>query len=149
MRPPRVKPESLSVLVQIFQNTVHAEEQMLKAYRTILHGTCLMGGRHEPGSPLARECPLPQAERRRGIGDQGGDTGSPSGPVTEPLIGDDLESEFRDAGKPSALPLASARRRVGRPASTEPSRHARYRRRHPDYRAREALRKSRSPETTA
>jgi hypothetical protein len=33
------------------------------------HGTCLIGGRHEPGSPLARECPLLQrqgrAERRR------------------------------------------------------------------------------------
>ena len=120
----------------------------MKAYRTILHGTCLVGGRHEPGSELARECPLLLAERRRGIGDQGIDSGLPSSPVTEPLIGDGLESKFRDAAKPSALPLASARRRVGRPASTEPSRHARYRRRHPDYRAREASRKSRSTATT-
>ena len=115
---------------------------MRKTYRTILHGTCLVGGRHQPGSQLANECPVLRAETRRGIGDQGVDTGLPSSPVTEPLIGDDLESEFRDAAKPSALPLASARRRVGRPASTEPSRHARYRRRHADYRAREASRKS-------
>src|SRR5215813_7898669 len=100
----------------------------MKAYRTILHGTCLVGGRHQPGSELAHECPL-KAKKRRGIGDQGVDTGSPSSPVTEPLIGDGLESKFRDAAKSSALPLARARRRVGRPTSEEPSRHARYRRR--------------------
>ena len=122
---------------------------MRKTYRTILHGTCLVGGRHQPGSELAHECPLLKAEKRRGIGDQGVDTGLPSSAVTEPLIGDDLESKFRDAANASELPLARARRRVGRPASTEPSRHARYRHRHPDYRAREALRKSRSTETTA
>jgi len=69
----------------------------MKAYRTILHGTCLVGGRHQPGSELAHECPLLRAGKRRGIGDQGVDTGSPSSPVTEPLIGDDLESKFRDA----------------------------------------------------
>ena len=97
----------------------------MKAYRTVLHGTCLMGGRHEPGSQLARECPLLQAERRRGIGHQGGDAGSPSTGVAEPLSGDKLESEFRDAGSDLKLPLSRARRPVGRPASTEPSRHAR------------------------
>ncbi len=120
----------------------------MKAYRTILDGTCLVGGRHQPGSQLAHECPLLRAKRRRGIGDQGVDTASTSSPVTEPLIGDDLESKFRDAAKPSALPLASARRRVGRPASREPSRHARYRRRHPEYRVREARRKSSSTGAT-
>ncbi len=26
--------------------------------RTILHGTCLVGGRHPAGSALARECPV-------------------------------------------------------------------------------------------
>jgi len=121
---------------------------MRKTYRTILHGTCLVGGRHEPGSELARECPLLRAERRRGIGDQGVDTGLPSSPVTEHLIGDDLEGKFRDAANASGLPLERARRRVGRPSSKQPSRHARYRRRHPEYRAREAARKSRSTETT-
>jgi hypothetical protein len=115
----------------------------MKAYRTVLHGTCLMGGRHESGSQLARECPLLQAERRRGIGHQDGDTGSPSTGVTEPLSGDKLESEFRDARSDLKLPFSRARRPVGRPASTEPSRHARYRRRHPEYRAREAARKCR------
>ena len=121
---------------------------MRKTYRTILHGTCLVGGRHEPGSELARECPLLRAERRRGIGDQRVDTGLPSSPVTEHLIGDDLEGKFRDAANACGLPLERARRRVGRPSSKQPSRHARYRRRHPEYRAREAARKSRATETT-
>jgi len=116
---------------------------MLKTYRTILHGTCLVGGRHEPGSELARECPLLRAERRRGIGDQGVDTGSPEGDLTKPFSDAGLAGEFRDAANASELPLARARRRVGRPASTEPSRHARYRRRHPEYRAREAARRCR------
>ena len=120
----------------------------MKAYRTILHGTCLVGGRHEPGSPLARECPLLREQKRRGIGDQRVDTGLPSSPVTEHLIGDDLEGKFRDVANASGLPLERARRRVGRPSSKQPSRHARYRRRHPEYRAREAARKSRSTEKT-
>ena len=114
----------------------------MKTHRTILHGSCLVGGRHEPGSQLANECPLLRAEKRRAIGHQGVDGASPSSGVMEALSGDDLESEFRDGGNASDLPLARGRRRVGRPASTEPSRHARYRRRHADYRAREASRKS-------
>lgn len=142
-KPPRVKTGSLSALVQIFQNTVHAEEQMLKTYRTILHGTCLMGGRHEPGSQLARECPLLRVNKRRGIGNQGIDTGSPETRFPEAFSHEDLHSEFRDAGSKPELALSGARRRVGRPPSTEPSRHARYRRCHPDYRAREAARKCR------
>ena len=115
----------------------------MKAYRTILHGACLVGGRHQPGSELAHECPLLRAKKRRGIGDQGVDIGSPSTGSADHLSGANLESEFRDAAKTSALPLTRARRRAGRPASTEPSRHARYRRRHPEYRAREAARKRR------
>jgi hypothetical protein len=115
----------------------------MKAYRTILHGTCLVGGRHEPGSPLARECPLLRAKKRRGIGDQGVDTGSPEIRFAESFSDQALHSEFRDAGRERKLPLLHARRPVGRPASTEPSRHARYRRRHPEYRAREAARKCR------
>lgn len=35
-----------------------------KAFRTVLHGTCLLNGKHPPGSRLARECPvLRRAER--------------------------------------------------------------------------------------
>jgi hypothetical protein len=109
---------------------------MLKTYRTILHGTCLMGGRHEPGSPLARECPLLREQKRRGIGDQGVDTGSPEIRFPESFSDEDLHSEFRDAGSEPELALSRARHPVGRPASIEPSRHARYRRRHPEYRAR-------------
>jgi hypothetical protein len=37
---------------------------MPKAFRTVLHGTCLLDGKHPPGSKLARECPvLRRAER--------------------------------------------------------------------------------------
>lgn len=32
--------------------------------RTILHRTCLLNGQHPPGSDLARECPIPTAEKR-------------------------------------------------------------------------------------
>ena len=73
-------------------------------------------------------------------GDQGVDTRSPSIGEAELLSGDDLESEFRDAGGEAELPLLHARRPGGRPASTEPFRHAR----HAEYRAREAARKRRS-----
>jgi hypothetical protein len=121
----------------------------MKVYRTILHGTCLMGGRHEPGSQLARECPLLRAKKRRGMGDQGVDTGSSEIRSPESLSDAGFDSEFRDADSDLELPLLRARRPVGRRASTDPSRHARYRRRHPEYRAREAARKSRSARATA
>ncbi len=119
---------------------------MMKAYRTVLHDTCLMGGRHEPGSQLALECPLLRAEKRRGIGDQGVDTGPLKTLFSESYSDAGLHREFRDAGSEPELALSHVRRPVGRPASSEPSRHARYRRRHPEYRAREAARKSRSAE---
>lgn len=32
--------------------------------RTVLHGTCLLNGKHPPGSKLARECPLLRRQRR-------------------------------------------------------------------------------------
>jgi hypothetical protein len=35
-----------------------------KRFRTILHGTCLLAGKHPPGSALARECPLAKTARR-------------------------------------------------------------------------------------
>ncbi len=35
-----------------------------KRFRTILHGTCLLAGKHPPGSALAGECPLARAARR-------------------------------------------------------------------------------------
>jgi hypothetical protein len=115
----------------------------MNACRTILHGTCLMGGRHEPGSQVARECPVLRAQKRRGISEQGEDTGSPEICFPKSFSDEGLHSEFRDARGDLKLPLSRARRPVGRPASTEPSRHARYRRRHPEYRAREAARKCR------
>jgi hypothetical protein len=31
---------------------------MAKVFRTVIHGTCLLDGKHPPGSKLARECPV-------------------------------------------------------------------------------------------
>jgi hypothetical protein len=35
-----------------------------KRFRTVLHGTCLLHGRHPADSDLARECPLLTAGKR-------------------------------------------------------------------------------------
>lgn len=35
--------------------------------RTILHGTCLLNGKHPPGSKLARECPVLRRARRHAL----------------------------------------------------------------------------------
>src|SRR5262244_463174 len=86
-RPPRVKTGCLSALVQIFENTMHAEEQHAE-------GISNDPARHVPGSQLARECPFLQAERRRGIGDQRVDKETPSRGVVEALPDEPLEREF-------------------------------------------------------
>ena len=52
----------------------------------------------------------------------------------------ELQSGLRDAEDTALLPLAHHRLRPGRQAAAEPSRHARYRRRHPEYQEREAQR---------
>jgi hypothetical protein len=33
-------------------------------FRTVLHGTCLLKGKHPAGSRLARECPVLNAQAR-------------------------------------------------------------------------------------
>jgi hypothetical protein len=35
-----------------------------KRFRTVLHGTCLLAGKHPPGSALARECPMAKMAKR-------------------------------------------------------------------------------------
>jgi hypothetical protein len=35
-----------------------------RRFRTILHGVCLLVGKHPPGSVLARECPVLTAQAR-------------------------------------------------------------------------------------
>jgi hypothetical protein len=45
-------------------------------FRTALHGTCLLKGRHEPGSQLERECPLLRRQRRALQGGEGVDSGA-------------------------------------------------------------------------
>ena len=52
----------------------------------------------------------------------------------------ELQSGLRDAEDTALLPLAHHRLRPGRQAAGDPSRHARYRRRHPEYQEREAQR---------
>jgi hypothetical protein len=47
---------------------------------------------------------------------------------------------MRHRGRTTKEPLAHHRLKPGQPKASEPSRHARYRRRHPDYREREAAR---------
>lgn len=37
---------------------------MPKPFQTVLHGTCLLGGKHPVGSALARECPVLNAGKR-------------------------------------------------------------------------------------
>jgi hypothetical protein len=36
----------------------------MPGYRTVLHGTCLLGGKHAAGDPYAKECPLRRAAAR-------------------------------------------------------------------------------------
>jgi hypothetical protein len=38
---------------------------MSPPFRTVLHGTCLLDGRHPAGSKLARECPVLRRARRQ------------------------------------------------------------------------------------
>jgi hypothetical protein len=115
----------------------------VKPFRTILHGTCLLGGRHPKGSKLAKECPVLRRQERQKQRDQGVDTGTPVGAPSEPLNPEGLASGFRDTADAPERRLAHRRLKAGRPAATEPSRHARYRRRHPEYQQREADRKAR------
>ena len=109
----------------------------VRPFRTILHGTCLVNGKHPPGSQLARECPVLRRQKRRVIQGQGVDSGASESASSEPLADAGLESGLRDAEDEPDAPLAHLRRKSGRPASSEPSRHSRYRRRHPEYRQRE------------
>jgi hypothetical protein len=38
-----------------------------RGYRTVLHGRCLVDGKHAPGSPWARECPVLRRQRKQAI----------------------------------------------------------------------------------
>lgn len=68
-------------------------------FRSVLHGTCLVGGRHPEGSQLAAECPVLRRQRRH---------------VQEKVrkVGDSV----RDASKgPESRPGATPGRLSGRP----------------------------------
>jgi len=74
---------------------------------------------------------------------QGGNSGSHGGAEGKSLSDAGLQRGLRDAANSAEKPLAGAQRRLGRPGrptSKKPSRYARYRRRHPQYLARERRR---------
>lgn len=111
--------------------------------KSVLHGTCLLKGNHPLGSALARECPVlrrQDRQERRVNASQGVHSGTAEKGLSEAFSDADLHSELRDAEEATNPPLSQARRKRGRPASLEPSRYSRYRRKHPEYREREAER---------
>lgn len=64
---------------------------MSARFRTSLHGTCLLDGKHPPGSKYARECPVLRRQRKvqtpqddAKSGSQGVDSGSPTQPPASP-----------------------------------------------------------------
>ena len=88
-----------------------------RRFRTILHGTCLVGGRHPEGSELARECPARRRQERRGQGGRYRDSGLPpegkSGP-TNPGTSDTVLRDIATgrAFRPGRPSLALAERRA-------------------------------------
>ena len=109
-------------------------------FRTVLYGTCLVDGQHPLGSKLARECPALRRQERCEHGPQGVDSGAPAGASSKPLHSNGLAGGFRNAEDRPESPLAHRRLKPGRPVTQEPSRFARFRRRHPEYQQREAER---------
>ncbi|MDO8475027.1 MAG: hypothetical protein Q7W02_02325 [Candidatus Rokubacteria bacterium] len=65
----------------------------------------------------------------------------------KPLHPEGLASGFRNVEDHPEGALAHRRLKPGRPATQEPSRYARFRRRHPEYQQREAQRKQARPAT--
>jgi hypothetical protein len=89
----------------------------MKPFRTVLHGTCLLGGQHPAGSKLARECPVLRRQKQRHVQDKPAEVGIP---VRDAPNGQGL----RDSGTQAPAPGASRQRR--------------YRAQHPEYQQREA-----------
>jgi hypothetical protein len=75
----------------------------MKAFRTVLHGACLLGGKHPPGSALARECPVLNAQgrsvaRRRGWLTRKAREGGPAQDAARRSMGKLQEGEERRGG---------------------------------------------------
>lgn len=79
---------------------------MAKKFRTILHGTCLLKGKHPPGSKLAKECPVLRLQECKNVLETGGSL-SPYVPPSESLEKDQQKQDI--AGIVSRTP------RGGRP----------------------------------
>jgi hypothetical protein len=93
---------------------------------TILHGTCLLNGKHAPGSALALECPVLNAERRSEARKRGWHTrkengGATPGPDTREGVG---TGEPNPASDPGAISATSETvfRRVGTGRAGKPGR---------------------------
>ena len=80
-----------------------------RAFRTVLHGTCLLKGKHPPGSKLARECPVLRRARRDSEAQNQGAAitlqGRPEAPSAAPV----------ESGTSSTIFRYSRAGRVGRP----------------------------------
>lgn len=96
-----------------------------RRFRTVLHGTCLLAGKHPPGSKMARECPVLRRARRQPLrGDSGPQKqeaaitlqGRPEGPSSAPDESGISKTIFRRGrafrpGRPP-VPLAEQRQRA-------------------------------------
>ena len=72
------------------------------APRTVLHGRCLLNGKHRPGDPYATECPLLGAEARSERSKKAARTrwGRPGGGAKHP---DEFRTSLMLGGGPEGL----------------------------------------------
>jgi hypothetical protein len=54
-------------------------------FRSVLHGACLVDGRHPEGSDLARECPVLRRQARSKLAPQGPDQRAAAAPLSRAL----------------------------------------------------------------
>jgi hypothetical protein len=107
-----------------------------KPFRTVAHGTCLLGGKHPPGSQLARECPvLRRARRRREV-----DPGAQNRGAGIPLQGrpETPSSAPAESGTSKTIFRRGRAFRPGRPRVSLVEQRLKARRRDRAYRARQS-----------
>ena len=87
-----------------------------RPFRSILHGTCLLGGKHPAGSQLARECPVYRRERRAQRQPQEPSESEAAttlqAPPKPPSQNADNSATFETPNRYTEAPLAEARRRL-------------------------------------
>lgn len=63
--------------------------------KTVLHGTCLLNGKHAPGDPYAKECPLRNAKARSARSKKAAQTRSKA--LRRPVAGPGVPDPHPDA----------------------------------------------------